>query len=116
VLARRSSVPVTVANEVEDRLPPAVEAAVYYVVAEALTNVAKYANATAVEVRVAVRERVAFVDVADDGIGGAEPSRGSGLRGLADRVEALGGRFGVESDRLTGTRVWAEVPVTEVDA
>jgi len=116
VLARRSSVPVTVANEVEDRLPPAVEAAVYYVVAEALTNVAKYANATAVEVRVAVRERVAFVDVADDGIGGAEPSHGSGLRGLADRVEALGGRFGVESDRLTGTRVWAEVPVTEVDA
>ena len=111
VLAERAPLNVTVANELEERLPPAVEAATYYVVAESLTNCAKYAEASAVEVRVARRDGVARVEVADDGVGGADVSRGSGLRGLADRVEALDGCLGVDSSPSAGTRVWAEIPV-----
>jgi signal transduction histidine kinase len=110
-LADRAPVQVAVANELEDRLPADVEAAAYYVVAESLTNIAKYAEASAVEVRVARRDGCARVDVLDDGIGGADVSRGSGLRGLADRVEALDGRLGVESPPSEGTRVWAEIPL-----
>jgi signal transduction histidine kinase len=110
-LADRAPVKVTVANELEDRLPPDVEAAAYYVVAESLTNIAKYAEASAVEVRVSRRDGCAHVDVLDDGVGGADVSRGSGLRGLADRVEALDGRLGVESPPSEGTRVWAEIPL-----
>jgi GAF domain-containing protein len=72
---------------------------------------AKYAKATAVEVRICRREGYARVDVVDDGVGGADVSRGSGLRGLADRVEALDGRLGVESPPSRGTRVWAEIPL-----
>jgi signal transduction histidine kinase len=87
-----------------------VEAAAYYVVAEALTNVAKYASATAVWVTVDSRNGQAVVEISDDGIGGADPARGSGLRGLADRVEALGGSFAVESPPGAGTRLRAEIP------
>jgi signal transduction histidine kinase len=111
VLARRSSVPVIVENDLEERLPPPVEAGLYYVVAESLTNIAKYANASTAEVRVTLREDTACVEVVDDGVGGADASRGSGLLGLADRVETLDGRFGVESQRRVGTRVWAEIPL-----
>jgi len=110
-LAGRSPLPVDVDHDLDDRLPPSVEAAAYYVVSESLTNIAKYAEATAVEVRVSRRNGVARVEVVDDGIGGADPTRGSGLRGLADRVEALDGRLGVESPPAAGTRVWAEIPV-----
>ena len=110
-LAGRAPLPVAVTNELDDRLPPPVEAAAYYVVAESLTNIAKYAGASAVEVRVSRRHTVARVEVVDDGCGGADASRGSGLRGLADRVEALDGRLGVESPPAAGTRVWAEIPV-----
>jgi signal transduction histidine kinase len=91
-------------------LPPPVEAAAYYVVSESLTNTVKYAEATSVDVRVSRRNGLALVEVVDDGIGGADPSLGSGLRGLADRVEALDGQLGVESARGVGTRVWAEIP------
>ena len=98
-------------NELEERLPAPVEAAAYYVVSESLTNVAKYAEASAVEVRVCRRDGSAYVEVSDDGIGGANAARGSGLRGLADRVEALDGRLGVESPSSGGTRVWAEIPL-----
>jgi signal transduction histidine kinase len=93
--------PVAIELEVplEERLPEPVEAAAYYVVAEALANVAKYASATSVSVSVDRRNGRAVVEVSDNGVGGADPTRGSGLRGLADRVEALGGALVVESDR-----------------
>jgi PAS domain S-box-containing protein len=111
-LGERAPLRVAISNELEEeRLPPPVEAAVYYVVSESLTNVAKYAQASAVEVRVIRRNGVARVDVVDDGLGGADTSRGSGLRGLADRVEALDGTLGVDSPPAGGTRVWAEIPL-----
>jgi len=94
----------------EERLPPPVEAAAYYVVSEALTNVAKYAQASSVGVRVTQLNGHAVVEVADDGIGGADPLNGSGLRGLADRVEALDGRLHVESAPGRGTMIRAEIP------
>ena len=109
-LANRAPIRVEVANELDERLPPQVEAAAYYVVAEALTNVVKHAEASAVDVRLSRDDGVARVEVADDGVGGANEARGSGLRGLADRVEALDGRLGVESPPGAGTRVWAEIP------
>jgi signal transduction histidine kinase len=109
-LAERAPLPVTVESELSERLPAAVEAAAYYVVSESLTNVAKYAEATNVAIRLSRAGDRAFVEVSDDGIGGANPELGSGLRGLADRVEALNGRLGVESDTGVGTRVWAEIP------
>jgi PAS domain S-box-containing protein len=96
----------------QDRLPPAVEAALYYVVAESLTNVVKYAGATSARVRLAVNgEGVVTAEVSDDGVGGADPATGSGLRGLVDRVEALDGRLVVHSPAGGGTRVRAEVPL-----
>jgi signal transduction histidine kinase len=112
LLAHRVPLPVAITNEIDERLPPAVEAAAYYVVSESLANVVKYADATAVEVHMSRSNRVARVEVVDDGAGGADASRGSGLRGLADRVEALDGSFGVESPPAVGTRVWAEIPFT----
>jgi signal transduction histidine kinase len=113
VLASRAPIPVAIENELEERLPAPVEAAAYYVVAESLTNVAKYAEASQVGVRVRCRNGDAHVEVVDDGIGGADASRGSGLRGLADRVEALDGRLGVESPSSGGTRVWAKIPLVD---
>ena len=110
-LVTRAPVPVTLAEAPEERLPEPVEAAAYYVVAEALTNVAKYAEASAATVRVSRVNGAAVVEVADDGIGGADPGNGSGLRGLADRVEALDGRLEVESTRGAGTVVRAEIPI-----
>jgi signal transduction histidine kinase len=92
------------------RLPESVEAAAYYVVAEALANVAKYASARSVSVKVERANGTAVVEVADDGLGGADPARGSGLRGLADRVEALGGTLLVESPPGLGTHLRAEIP------
>jgi signal transduction histidine kinase len=94
----------------DERLPEPVEAAAYYVVAEALANVAKYAAAQAVSVTVQRRNGLAVVEVADDGTGGADPAGGSGLRGLSDRVEALGGTLVLESPPGAGTRLRAEIP------
>ena len=111
VLAERTPLPVKVANELPTRLPAPVEAAAYYVVAESLTNIAKHANASTAEVRLSRADGHARVEVIDDGVGGADPSRGSGLRGLTDRVEALDGRLGVDSSSAAGTRVWAEIPL-----
>jgi PAS domain S-box-containing protein len=108
-LAGRTPLPVEVLAP-EERLPPPVEAAAYYVVSEALTNVAKYAQASSVGVRVTRLNGRAIVEVADDGVGGADPESGSGLRGLADRVEALDGRLHVESSPGHGTVVRAEIP------
>ena len=113
VLGKRAPLPVTVSNELRVRLPAPVEAAAYYVVAESLTNVAKYAEASRVDVNVRRDNGFAVVEVVDDGIGGADATRGSGLRGLADRVEALDGRLGVVSPVAAGTRVRAEIPLPQ---
>jgi signal transduction histidine kinase len=109
-LATRSAVVTTVAYDAPDRLPAPVELAAYFVACEALTNVAKYADASAATVRVWRNGHVAFIEVADDGVGGADDSRGSGLRGLADRVEALDGILRVVSIAGAGTTVTAELP------
>jgi PAS domain S-box-containing protein len=109
-LAARLTIPAHVQATVGGRLPEAVEVAVYYVVAEALTNVQKYADATEVRIHVARADGHAVVEVRDDGVGGAETGGGSGLRGLADRVEALGGRLEVESPAGAGTTVRAVIP------
>jgi signal transduction histidine kinase len=114
-LAERAPLPVELTNEIDGRLPAEVEAALYYVVAESLTNVAKYAQASQVTVRASNEDGVARIEVADDGAGGAVVGAGSGLRGLADRIEALGGSFGVASPAGQGTRVWAEV-LLDVDS
>ncbi len=110
-LAGRSSVPVELDGTPPERLPAPVEAAAYFVVAEALTNVVKYANATQARVSVSRNNGHAVVEVADDGIGGADPGRGSGLRGLADRVAALDGKLVLSSPEGAGTLLRAEIPV-----
>jgi signal transduction histidine kinase len=110
-LARRSPVPVQLQLGTQARLPERVEVAAYYVVAEALTNVAKHANASVAEVEVAVEDRLVRLGIRDDGAGGADPARGSGLIGLKDRVEATGGTLVVESRPGQGTRLLAELPV-----
>lgn len=86
-------------------------AAAFYIVAEAITNVAKYAEASAVSVNVIRDNGLARVEVRDDGIGGADPAAGTGLRGLADRVEALAGTFEVTSPPGDGTTIRAEIPI-----
>ena len=110
-VADRAPVPVAVDVPLGERLPETVEAAAYFVVCEALTNVAKYANASAARVRVERSDGHATVEVVDDGVGGADERGGSGLRGLADRVEALGGRLVVTSPVGEGTAVRARLPV-----
>jgi signal transduction histidine kinase len=109
-LAYGAPVPVKLNVPLEERLPEPVEAVAYYVAAEALANVAKYASATAATVTVDRRDGQTVVEVSDDGVGGADPARGSGLRGLADRVEALGGALAVDSPPGGGTRLRAEIP------
>lgn len=110
-LADRSPVPVDVVEAPAERLPAPVESAAYFVVAEALTNVARYAGAELATVRVARRDGVVEVEVADDGVGGADPEAGSGLRGLDDRVAALDGELAVESPAGGGTRIRARLPL-----
>ena len=109
-LAARSPVPVTLEPVATGRLPEPVEAAAYFVVAEALANAARHAHATRVTVRIGQEEGRAVVEVADDGIGGADPARGTGLHGLADRLSALDGRLAVDSPLGQGTRLRAEIP------
>ncbi|HJV14815.1 MAG TPA: ATP-binding protein, partial [Propionibacteriaceae bacterium] len=92
------------------RLPEHLEVAAYYVVSESLTNVAKHAQASKVTVDVGVSNNMLIVEVVDDGVGGADSERGSGLRGLADRVEALNGSLRIWSPTGKGTRVRAELP------
>ena len=109
-LAERAPVPVEIEALPTERLPAPVEAAAYFVVSEALANVAKHAHASAVRLRITSRDGSLVVAVADDGIGGAEAKAGSGLAGLADRVHALDGDLTVESVPGGGTRVSAELP------
>jgi signal transduction histidine kinase len=112
-LARRSTIPVELGVRAEGRLPERVEVAAYYVVSEALTNAAKYAHASVVHVDVEARERVLRVAVRDDGLGGADPTRGSGLLGLKDRAEAIGGTLSLQSQRGAGTSLHVELPLDD---
>lgn len=110
-LARRSAVPVELALDLSGRLPEPVEVAAYYAVAEALANAAKHARASVVQVGVAVRDGHLEVSVSDDGAGGADPGHGSGLVGLTDRIEALGGTIDLDSPTGGGTRLRVRLPV-----
>jgi signal transduction histidine kinase len=110
-LARRAAVPVALDVRTSVRLPDAVEATVYYVVSEALTNAARHANASVVGVAVEVRDGILGLVVSDDGVGGADPMRGSGLVGLKDRVEATGGTLSVSSRAGEGTQLIVELPI-----
>jgi signal transduction histidine kinase len=110
-LARRSPTPVALDVRVEGRLPDGVEVAAYYVVSEMLTNTAKHAQASAVYVDVARADEVLHISVRDDGVGGADPARGSGLVGLRDRVEALGGTIVFQSATSEGTTVDVLLPL-----
>jgi signal transduction histidine kinase len=110
-LGRRSNVRVKLDLEFKDRLPDQVEVAAYYTVSEALTNASKHANAERVWVSLRAEDDVLLLSVRDDGVGGADATRGSGLTGLRDRIEALGGRIKIESPSGDGTLIEVEIPV-----
>ncbi|HZC14651.1 MAG TPA: histidine kinase [Thermoleophilaceae bacterium] len=109
-LARRAPLPVELNRDSYERLPEAIELAAYFVVSEALTNVAKYADASHAKVNVARRNGKLLVEVADDGVGGADPDQGTGLRGLADRLAVIEGRLEVVSPPGAGTTIRARIP------
>ena len=111
VLARRSAIPVEVDLKIESRLPAQVEVAAYYVVSKALTNTAKHAHASVAHVNVQPRDGRLHVSVRDDGAGGADPAHGSGLIGLTDRVQALGGTITVHSPVGEGTTLHVALPI-----
>ena len=104
------TVATSVACDLQERLPKPVEPAAYFVVAEALANVAKYAQASKATVRAWTRDGRATIEIADNGIGGANDCRGTGLRGLTERLEALGGTLRVHRPAGTGTTITAELP------
>jgi signal transduction histidine kinase len=110
-LARRSAVPVELDLHPERRLPEHVEIATYYVVSEALTTAAKHAQASVVHVELDARDAIVQLAIRDDGVGGADPGRGSGLVGLSDRIEALGGTLQVTSPAGSGTSLLIEIPL-----
>jgi signal transduction histidine kinase len=111
-LARRSPVPVEVKVDLPVRLPESVEVGAYYVVSEALANAAKHAQASVVGVELWMSDGTLQLSVRDDGVGGADSSRGSGLTGLADRVQALGGAISVSSPTGQGTILTATLPTS----
>jgi signal transduction histidine kinase len=111
-LARRSAIPVELEVDADSRLPEPIEAAAYYVVSEALTNAAKHSGASAVEVVVTGRDGFVQVSIRDDGVGGAAPGHGSGLIGLKDRVESLGGEIEIDSPSGSGTSLRVRIPTT----
>jgi signal transduction histidine kinase len=112
-LARRSALPVELDLRVDRRLPERIEVAAYYVVSEALTNAAKHAHASVVEVELEADDATVRLSIRDDGVGGADPTRGSGLVGLRDRIEALGGKIQVASPAGSGTSVVVQIPIDE---
>jgi signal transduction histidine kinase len=109
-LADRSPVPVEMDISLSGRPPAPVEAAAYYIVCEALTNVAKHAHASSARVLVTATESCLVIEVSDDGVGGAQPAGGGGLQGLEDRTAAIGGRISIKSPAGAGTRLLAEIP------
>ena len=109
-LARRAPLPVELKQQADERLPESIELAAYFVVSEALTNVAKYAEASHATVNVQRANGRLVVEVADDGVGGADPDNGTGLRGLADRLAVIEGRLEVESPPGGGTKIRARIP------
>jgi signal transduction histidine kinase len=109
-LAERSGVPVTIVGLPQQRLDEPIEAAAYFLVSESLTNCAKHAHASAIRLSITRQDRTAVVDIDDNGVGGADPTGGSGLRGLSDRVHALDGTFQIESPCGGGTHLHAELP------
>jgi signal transduction histidine kinase len=111
-LARRSDIPIDVDVRLDERLPTPIEAAAYYIASEALTNVAKHAHATVVELTAARDNGVLTLEVRDDGIGGVDTTRGSGILGLTDRVEALAGTISITSPPRGGTMLSVRLPVT----
>jgi signal transduction histidine kinase len=112
-LTGRAPLPVALRVEAGGRAPEPVEVAAYYLVSEALTNILKHSDATSAGVSVARRGARLVVEVADDGAGGADRVAGSGLRGLTDRIEALGGRLEVSSPAGAGTTLRAEIPLEQ---
>jgi signal transduction histidine kinase len=114
-LARRSAVPVKLVIETDARYPAPIEIAAYYVVSEALTNAAKHADASQCGVVVQVRDSTLWLTVSDDGVGGAQPRQGSGLTGLRDRIEALGGSVHIVSPVRRGTTIQASLPIDPKD-
>jgi signal transduction histidine kinase len=110
-LRRRSAIPVELDLHPKRRLPGRVEVAAYYVVSEALTNAAKHARASVVNVELDTHDAILQLAIRDDGIGGADPDQGSGLVGLSDRIEALGGTLQVTSPAGKGTTLLIEVPL-----
>jgi signal transduction histidine kinase len=114
-LGRRSAIPVEIAVRIAGRLPEALEVGAYYAVSEMLTNAAKHARASVVEVDAETSGGTLRIRVRDDGVGGADPQRGSGLVGLKDRIEALGGAFSLLSPAGGGTTAYFELPVTVED-
>jgi signal transduction histidine kinase len=111
-LARRSSVPIEADISLQGRLPEPIEVAAYYVASEALTNVAKHAQATIVELTATQDDGILTLEIHDNGIGGADVGRGSGILGLEDRIEALGGTVSVVSPRGGGTTLSVRLPIT----
>jgi signal transduction histidine kinase len=111
MLARRSPIPVELDLQAESRLPEQVEVAAYYVVSEALANVAKHACASVAHVAIEAGDGMLRVAVRDNGLGSADPALGSGLLGLKDRAEAIGGRVSLESPPGAGTSLLVELPV-----
>jgi PAS domain S-box-containing protein len=109
-LARRSAIPVELGGVIDHRLPEPIEVGAYYIVSEALTNAAKHANASCVDVDAVVQDGSLRLSIRDDGVGGANPAGGSGLIGLRDRVEALGGSVEIDSPPGRGTRVSVQLP------
>jgi signal transduction histidine kinase len=112
-LARRSPLPVELDLEDGVQLPERLEVAAYYVVSEALTNVAKHARPSVVQVELKAEDSTAEIEIRDDGVGGADPDRGSGLIGLVDRVEAIGGTIRIASPPGSGTSLLVTLPVAD---
>ena len=110
-LARRSAIPVELSGVPAHRLPEPIEVAAYYVVSESLTNAAKHADASQVDIEASARDSSLRLSIRDDGVGGAEPARGSGLVGLRDRVEALGGLIEITSPAGHGTHIVVQFPL-----
>jgi signal transduction histidine kinase len=109
----KAKLPIELDLHMDDLLPPSIAAAAYFVVAEAFSNAAKHARPSVVRLGGEVREDRLFLTVGDDGVGGADLSRGSGIIGLIDRVEALGGTLTVDSPTGAGTTLLVELPLTE---